>query len=135
VAWSACFVHITDVGALSPGGFSPDSRDIYTEGFSSPGIKLVAGGELRQDIFDTILNMVRSPEMVALDFRSMIACNNVAKERMLDLISKYGYEAVDHAGAMLIAQSEDLLQSRIAALPRGCWQARQYMEVDGKTYK
>jgi N-methylhydantoinase B len=135
VAWSACFVHIADIGALNPGGFSPDSRDIYTEGFSSPGLKLVSRGELRQDIFDTILNMVRSPEMVALDMRSMIACNNVAKERMLDLIDKYGYEIVDQAGAMLIAQSEQLFQSRIAELPRGRWQARQYMEVDGKTYK
>ena len=106
VAWSACFVHIADIGALNPGGFSPDSRDIYTEGFSSPGLKLVAGGELRQDIFDTMLNMVRSPEMVALDIRSMIACNNVAKERMLDLIAKYGYQTVDQAGGMLIAQSE-----------------------------
>jgi N-methylhydantoinase B len=135
VAWSACFVHIADVGALNPGGFSPDSRDIYTEGFSSPGLKLVAGGELRQDVFDTLLNMVRSPEMVALDIRSMIACNNVAKERMLDLIAKYGRETVIQAGAMLVAQSEQLLESRIAELPRGRWQSRQYMEVDGKTYK
>jgi N-methylhydantoinase B len=135
VAWSACFVHITDVGALNPGGFSPDSRDIYTEGFSSPGLKLVAAGELRQDVFDTLLNMVRSPEMVALDIRSMIACNNVAKERMLDLIGKYGHEVVDLAGAMLIEQSEELLRSRIAELPRGTWQARQYMDVEGKTYK
>jgi N-methylhydantoinase B len=135
VAWSACFVHITDVGALNPGGFSPDSRDIYTEGFSSPGLKLVAGGELRQDVFDTLLNMVRSPEMVALDIRSMIACNNVAKERMLDLIAKYGYQTVDQAGGMLIAQSEALLRSRIAELPKGSWQARQYMDVEGTTYK
>jgi N-methylhydantoinase B len=135
VAWSACFVHITDVGALSPGGFSPNSRDVYTEGFSSPGLKLVSKGEMRQDVFDTILNMVRSPEMVALDFRSMIACNNVAKDRMLDLIAKYGYETVDQAGAMLIAESEELLQSRIVELPKGKWQARQYMEVEGKTYK
>ena len=29
VAWSACFVHITDVGALNPGGFSP-TRGIFT---------------------------------------------------------------------------------------------------------
>jgi N-methylhydantoinase B len=65
----------------------------------------------------------------------MIACNNVAKERMLDLINKYGHETVEHAGAMLIAQSEQLFQSRVAELPCGRWQARQYMEVDGKTYK
>ena len=36
VAWSACFVHVYDIGAMVPGGFSPDSRDIFTEGFSSP---------------------------------------------------------------------------------------------------
>jgi N-methylhydantoinase B len=135
VAWSACFVHIADVGALNPGGFSPDSRDIYTEGFSSPGLKLVAGGELRQDIFETILNMVRSPEMVALDLRSMIACNNVTKDRMHDLIAKYGYETVAQAGDKLVTQSEELLRSRIAELPKGKWQSRQYMEVDGKTHK
>jgi N-methylhydantoinase B len=135
VAWSACFVHIADVGALNPGGFSPESRDIYTEGFSSPGLKLVVGGELRQDVFDTILNMVRSPEMVALDIRSMIACNNVTKQRMHDLIAKYGCETVVRAGDMLIAQSEELLRSRIAELPKGKWQSRQYMKVDGKAYK
>lgn len=135
VGWSACFVHVTDVGALNPGGFSPDSKDVYTEGFSSPGLKLVARGELRQDVFDTLLNMVRSPEMVALDIRSMIACNNVAKDRVLALIEKYGYETVDQAGRTLISQSEELLRSRIAELPRGQWQSRQYMDVQGKTLK
>jgi N-methylhydantoinase B len=73
VAWSACFVHVSDVGAMNPGGFSPESREIYTEGFSSPGLKLVARGEVRQDVFDTLLNMVRLPEMFALAIRSMIA--------------------------------------------------------------
>ena len=41
VAWSACFVHVSDIGAMNPGGFAPDAQDIFTEGFSSPGIKLV----------------------------------------------------------------------------------------------
>jgi N-methylhydantoinase B len=135
VAWSACFVHVSDVGAMNPGGFSPESREIYTEGFSSPGLKLVARGEVRQDVFDTLLNMVRFPEMVALDIRSMIACNNVAKDRMLALIEKYGYETVDKAGQTLISESEKLLRARIADLPRGQWQTRQYMDVQGKTHK
>lgn len=133
VAWAACFVHVTDVGAMNPGGFSPESREIYTEGFSSPGLKLVARGEMRQDVFDTLLNMVRFPEMVALDIRSMIACTNVARDRVLALIAKYGDEAVDEAGQTLIAESEKLLRARIAGLPRGQWQTRQYMDVQGQT--
>ena len=106
VAWSACFVHVSDIGAMNPGGFAPDAQDIFTEGFSTPGIKLVSRGQLRQDVWDTILNMVRGPEMVALDLRSMIACNNVARDRMLALIDKYGVETVDSACKTLIEQSE-----------------------------
>ena len=82
VAWSACFVHVYDIGAKNPGGFCPDADSIYIEGFSSPGIRLVRGGEIIRDVFDTLMNMVRSPEMVALDISSMIACNNVARDRM-----------------------------------------------------
>jgi N-methylhydantoinase B len=135
VAWSACFVHVSDIGAMNPGGFAPDAQDIFTEGFSSPGIKLVERGELRQDVWDTILNMVRSPEMVALDLRSMIACNNVARERMLALIEKYGAQTVDAACKMLIDQSEARLRERLRELPDGQWQSRQYLEVKGEIYK
>ena len=135
VAWSACFVHVYDIGAMNPGGFSPDSQDIYTEGISSPGLKLVDRGEMRQDVLDTLLNMVRSPEMVTLDIRSMIACNNVARDRMVALIKKYGYPTVDEACATLIEQSEKLLRQRLAELPDGQWQSRQYMDVKGETAK
>jgi N-methylhydantoinase B len=135
IAWSACFVHVYDIGAMNPGGFSPESPDIFTEGFSSPGLKLVARGELRQDVFDTLLNMVRSPEMVALDLRSMIACNNVAKDRMLALIAKYGAATVDAACAELIAQSERQLRQRLLELPDGVWRARQYMDVKGEVLR
>lgn len=135
VAWSACFVHVSDIGAMNPGGFAPDAQDIFTEGFSSPGIKLIERGELRRDVWDTILNMVRSPEMVALDLRSMIACNNVARERMVALIGKYGFATVDEACKALIVQSEVKLRERLRELPDGRWQSRQYFEVKGEIYK
>ena len=133
VAWSACFVHVYDIGAMVPGGFSPDSRDIFTEGFSSPGIKLVEGGEMRRDVMDTLLNMVRAPEMVALDLSSMIAANNVARERMVALIDKYGAEPVEEACAALVDQSETLLRKRLRELPDGRWEARQYFDIEGET--
>ena len=135
VAWSACFVHVFDIGAMNPGGFAPDAMDIFSEGFSSPGIKLVDRGQVRQDVWDTLLNMVRGPEMVALDLRSMIACNNVARERMLALIDKYGVDTVDAACKTLIEQSETRLRERLRELPNGSWQSRQYLDVKGEIYK
>ncbi|NNM01014.1 MAG: hydantoinase B/oxoprolinase family protein [Gammaproteobacteria bacterium] len=129
VGWSACFVHVYDIGAKNPGGFCPDADSIYIEGFSSPGIRLVRGGVVNQDVMDTLLNMVRSPEMVALDISSMIACNNVARERMLALIEKYGMEQVDEACKNLIELSETQLRARLRELPDGRWQSRQYLNV------
>jgi N-methylhydantoinase B len=135
IAWSACFVHVSDIGAMNPGGFAPDAQDIFTEGFSSPGIKLVDAGQLRKDVWDTLLNMVRNPEMVALDLRSMIACNNVARERMIALFEKYGATTVDEACKALIEQSEKQLRERLRELPDGCWQSRQYLEVKSEIYR
>jgi N-methylhydantoinase B len=130
-AWSACFVHVNDIGAINPGGFSPEARDIFSEGFSSPGIRIVSQGLVCRDVLDTFLNMVRSPDMVALDIRSMIACNNVARERLIVLIERYGLAAFETVSATLIQRSQELLEERLRALPDGCWQARQYMDVEG----
>jgi N-methylhydantoinase B len=135
IAWSACFVHVSDIGAMNPGGFCPDARDIFTEGFSSPGLRLIDRGEVCTDVFDTILNMVRVPELVTLDFRSMIACNNVARERLQALYQKYGADTVSDVSRALIAQSEELLRARLRELPDGRWTARQYMDVAGKPYE
>ena len=131
VAWSACFVHVNDIGAMNPGGFCPEARDIFTEGFSSPGIRIVHRGEVCEDVLDTLLNMVRSPEMVGLDLRSMIACNHVAAERMVALLDRYGAQTLSEVGGTLIEQSEQSLRRRLSELPDGCWNARQYMDVEG----
>lgn len=135
VAWSACFVHVYDIGAKNPGGFCPDADSIYIEGFSSPGIRLVSKGEIIRDVFDTLMNMVRSPEMVALDISSMIACNNVARERMQALIDKYGEGTVDEACQTLIENSESQLRARLIELPDGQWRSRQYLNVGADVSK
>ena len=132
VAWSASFVHVSDIGAMNPGGFCPDARDIFSEGFSSPGLRLIDQGQVCDDIFDTILNMVRVPELVTLDIRSMIACNNVARVRLKALYEKYGLETVAEVSRSLIEQSEQLFRARLRELPDGRWTARQYMDVAGQ---
>jgi N-methylhydantoinase B len=135
VAWSACFVHVTDIGAMNPGGFCPDARSIFNEGFSSPGLRIINKGQVCEDVFDTLLNMVRAPELVALDIRSMIACNHVARERLQALYSKYGAGLVADVSSTLIRQSEELLRARLRELPDGRWTARQYMDIEGHPFE
>ena len=92
MGWSATFVHVMDIGAMSPGGNSPGATEICHEGIRIPGIKLVERGELRQDFFDAFINMTRQPVMVGLDLKCELAANNVAKSRMQDMYAEFGPE-------------------------------------------
>jgi N-methylhydantoinase B len=134
-AFSANFVHMTDIGAIDPGGFSPNARETYHEGFQTKGLKLVDGGVVRFDVMDTLLNQVRDPAMCALDIQSQLAANHVAKERMKKLFADYGVETVDAVSNELIRQSEELTRQRLLELPDGEWTTRQYVDSDGGAWK
>jgi N-methylhydantoinase B len=121
VGWSATFVHVMDIGAMSPGGNSPGATEIFHEGLRIPGIKLVDRGELRQDVFNTITNMTRQPTMVGLDLKCEIAANNVAKARFHELCERYGVGLIEVASQQLIRQSEQLLRQRMREIPDGRW--------------
>jgi N-methylhydantoinase B len=129
----ANFVHVTDIGAIDPGGFSPSARESYHEGFQTKGLKIVEGGRFRKDVIETFLNMVRDPGMTQLDLKSQLAANHVAKDRMRRLYEDYGVDTVDAVSDELIRQSEDLVRRRLTDLPDGQWQAREYIDMPNAT--
>ena len=121
IGWSATFVHVMDIGAMSPGGNSPGATEICHEGIRIPGIKLVDRGELRKDLFDAFINMTRQPVMVGLDLKCEIAANNVAKSRMQALYEQFGPELVTAVSQEMLHYSEAILRRRIAEIPDGTW--------------
>ncbi len=129
----ANFVHVTDIGAIDPGGFSPNAKESYHEGFQTKGLKIVERGKTRKDVMDTFLNVVRDPGMTTLDLKSQMAANHVAKDRMKKLFQDYGVETVNAVSEELIEQSEDLIRQRLQELPNGAWQAREYIDMPGDT--
>jgi N-methylhydantoinase B len=132
VGWSATFVHVMDIGAMSPGGNSPGATEIVHEGLRIPGIKLVDRGEMRRDVFNAFTNMTRQPTMVGLDLKCELAANNVAKARLQDLCERYGVDLVDAASHQLIRQSEEILRRRIQEIPDGEWTETAEIEADKK---
>jgi N-methylhydantoinase B len=129
----ANFVHVTDIGAVDPGGFSPNAHDNYQEGFQTKGLKIVERGKMRKDAVETFLNMVRDPGMTALDLKSQLAANHVAKERMARIYDDYGVETVQAVSDALIKQSEQLVRERLRELPDGEWRAREYIDMADET--
>ncbi|MGI8633056.1 MAG: hydantoinase B/oxoprolinase family protein, partial [Solirubrobacterales bacterium] len=129
------FVHVTDIGATDPGGFSPNARDTFQEGFVTQGLKIVEGGKTRRDVLETFLRNVRDPGMTALDLKSQLAANHVARERMGKLYRDYGVEAVEAVSEALIVESERLVRQRLSELPDGVWRARQYIDMPTALYR
>jgi len=130
LGWSATFVHVMDIGAMSPGGNSPGATEICHEGLRIPGLKLVDRGKLRQDVFDTLINMTRQPVMVGLDLKCEIAANNVAKSRMQEVVEQYGAELITSVSSDMIRHSESILKARIREIPDGVWTDSGAIETD-----
>ena len=131
VGWSATFVHVSDVGAMTPGGDSPDATEVFQEGIRFPGIKLVERGRLRRDVFDAFTHMTRQPDAVGLDLKCEIAANNVAKARVQAMYEQYGPEMMNAVSTEMIHYTETVLRSRLREIPDGNWSETLTLEADG----
>lgn len=131
VAWAGSCAHQLDVGGMSFGSWAIGATEIQQEAMLLPGIKLVEGGVLRQDLWQMIMGMTRLPHMLGLDLKAMIAANNVAARRLVQLMDRYGGDTVDAIMREEIASSERQVREVLASLPDGVYRARDYIEHDG----
>jgi len=133
VGWVGTQCHHLDTGAMRPGGWIADATEIYQEGYRFPPLKLVERGVLRSDIFGAIMNLVRSPDKVALDYKGQIASNNVLKAKFLEVCDKYGYESVRSVLLTNLERTRVVLAERLRELPDGTFTEKVFQEQnDGR---
>src|SRR5215510_7833374 len=85
--------HQSDIGGMSPGSM-PLAEEIYQEGLRIPPVKLKTRGQLNQDVWDMILANVRTPEEREGDLAAMLGANRTGKQRLTEMILKYGWTEV-----------------------------------------
>jgi N-methylhydantoinase B len=134
VAWAGCASHHTDVGGIDPGTICVSATEVFQEGFSTPGIKLVEGGVVRRDVEATFRGMVRDPDLGVLDLRAKIAANNVVKRRVVELLERYGRDTIHVLFDRLLDHSEQRLRRKLAAIPDGTWTATNHIEAVQEPY-
>ncbi len=131
IGYAVTRAHHSDVGGMRPGSMPSDSREIYQEGIIIPPVRLVSGGEYVQDVLDLLLSNVRTPAIRRGDLRAQIAANNIAEERIGELIKRRGEETVLAAFDEVISYTEKRTREAIRELPDGEYSAEDYMEGDG----
>ena len=123
--------HHSDVGGMRPGSAPSDSREIYQEGIIIPAVRLVRGGDYVDDVLDLLLANVRTPAIRRGDLRAQIAGNQIAEERVGELIERRGQEIVLAAFDEVISYTERRTREVIRDLPDGEYRAEDFMEGDG----
>ncbi len=128
-AWTGSTIHQVDLGGVNVGSWCVDAEEHFAEGMTYPPIKIVEGGMIRKDIEDVYLRRSRAPALVGLDLRAHIASNNVAKQRMLELIDRYGAKTINSVMKKQMDYAEKRFRERLRQIPDGTWRCETYQEV------
>lgn len=127
VGFSACMAHWQDVGGTLDGM----TTDIYSEGLQVPIVKAWKAGEPNEDILDVIRMNVRLPERAMGDLRAQVAAVKTGEKRFLELIRKYGRQAVADAVEAIFDHAEAVAREAVAQIPDGTYEAESFMDDDG----
>jgi N-methylhydantoinase B len=127
VAFSCCMAHWPDVG----GTLMEGTTDIYSEGLQMPIVKIYRKGVPNEELISIIKTNVRLPERAMGDFRAQIAAVKTGERRFLEMVQKYGRDAVLDGIEAIMDQSEAVTRARVAAMPDGVYEAESFMDDDG----
>src|SRR5712692_6575869 len=127
VAFASSMAHWQDVGGVLRGA----TRDIYSEGLQLPIVKIYKRGEQDRELTDIIRTNVRFPNLAMGDFRAQVAAIKTGERRFLELLQRYGRDAVLDSIERIYDQSERLARASVAEIPDGVYEAESFMDDDG----
>src|SRR6476646_1828565 len=127
VGFSCCMAHWLDIG----GQLGGMTRDIFSEGLQIPIMKLHDRGVVNETLIAMIRHNVRLPPRATGDLRAQVTAVKTGERRFLELIERYGREAVQGAIAAIMDHAEAMARARTRSIPDGVYEAESYMDDDG----
>lgn len=131
LAFTASVAHWADVGGKTPGGWCPDSTDVYQEGICFNHEKIIEGGKEVSALLRVIRSNTRYPDIVIGDLHAQMAACRLGAERLRVLCKRYGPDAVGGAMDLAISNADRFTRAQITAMPDGIYEASQTMDHDG----
>jgi N-methylhydantoinase B len=127
VAFTCCMAHWLDVG----GTLGQVTTDIYSEGIQIPIVKYQREGVVNQELVDIIAMNVRLSERAMGDLRAQITAVTTGERRFLELVERYGKDAVLASIAQIMDHSEAVARANTRSIPDGIYEAESFMDDDG----
>ena len=133
VCWTGLAMHEIDVGGPNPGSFTVGTPDVFGEAPLIPPVKLIDGGELREDVEAMLIRNSRTSQLNGLNVRARIAAINRTRQRMAEVTAEYGLDAVMEAQRRILELVQASFSRRLKSLPDGEWTAQGFLDHDGNT--
>ncbi len=131
VAFSASKAHWTEVGGKDPGSWTTDATEVFQEGLQFPCVKLYEEGRPVQSLIDLIAANVRLPDMTLGDMYAQAASLRLGERRFQELCHKYGLDVVQYSIEALLDYGERMTRLELAKLPKGVYEAEDWIDDDG----
>jgi N-methylhydantoinase B len=127
VGLGCCMAHWLDIGGMR----GAVSTDIYSEGLQIPMVKYRKAGIVNQDIVDIIRINCRLPDFAMGDLRAQVTALTTGERRFLELVERYGADAVAGSVATIMDQTEAEARANTLSIPDGVYEAESFMDDDG----
>lgn len=133
IGFGCALAHHEDVGGRVPGSMSTQSKEVFEEGLRLHHVRLYHKGKLEDGVSRIITANVRYPEITMGDLRAEIASVKTGASRILELVDKYGEDAVVQATSDLMDISERRVRESFAVIPPGEYSYEDHLDSDGLT--
>ncbi|MDB5075616.1 MAG: hypothetical protein JWO42_1795, partial [Chloroflexi bacterium] len=131
IAFAIATAHWADIGGMTPGGWCPNSTDVYQEGLAFSHQKLISAGKPNNDLWRFIEYNVRYPDLVRGDLDAQIAACRQGVARIQALCKKYGASTVEQAMDFAVASTDAAIRRQIDQIPDGTYSAGAHLDHDG----
>lgn len=128
IAYTMTRGHWVDIGGTAPGSFTAVTWDIHAEGIRIPPVILYRDDKPVEDLFRLIVQNTRDTDNRTLDINAQYAGTYVGGERIIEMATKFGRDAVSSAMALSLDYSERLMRAQIERIPDGIYEGSDFIE-------
>jgi N-methylhydantoinase B len=125
--------HWSDVGGPVPSSMQIGSTDFRQEGLRFRSVRLFHRGELNHEVMRIIGGNIRTESGTLKDIQAMIAVCRAGETNFLEILAKYGRDAVLEATRVYMEQSERRTRAALSRIPPGVYRAVGHSDNDGIT--
>jgi N-methylhydantoinase B len=128
----AIVMHHLDIGGGIVGScVSTTTTDVFQEGIQFRSVKLWSRGIPVEETYRMIKYNTRFPKLVLGDFESQVTGCLRGRDKVIELIDRYGFSTVQATVKDLWDKSEQIMRKAIQKIPDGIYQAESFLDDDG----